>query len=175
MDIAQGKMALGFSCDMSGDDSVTAPLNVMSDIFGGGPYSRLFTNVREKMSLCYYCSAAPVRIKGNISVNCGIESENAVKAETEILNQLDIMRRGEFSDFEFESSIKSICDSLSSYNDSQTMLDYWYTIRVINKVQFAPEEYAELISKVTREDVINVANGVHLHTVYSLLPKEEEE
>ncbi len=175
MDIAQGKLALGFSCDMSGDDLNTAPLNVMSDIFGGGPYSRLFSNVREKLSLCYYCSAAPTRIKGNITVNCGIESENAVKAETEILNQLEIVRRGEFTDFEYESSIKNICDSLKSYNDSQGMLDYWYTIKVINKIQFTPEEYGELIAKVSREDVINVAKGVQLHTVYSLLPKEEEE
>ncbi len=61
MDVKQGKLVMGFSCDLYGNDDISLPLMVMCDIFGGGPYSRLFSNVREKMSLCYYCSASSVR------------------------------------------------------------------------------------------------------------------
>ncbi|MBQ8532382.1 MAG: insulinase family protein, partial [Clostridia bacterium] len=119
MDVKQGKLCLGFSSEMYGNDDDSLPLMIMCDIFGGGPYSRLFSNVREKMSLCYYCSASAVRQKGLITVESGIETENAEKAEKEILNQLETVKKGEFTDFEFESSIKSVCDSLSSYGDSQ--------------------------------------------------------
>ena len=91
MDIAQGKLCLGFSSDIYGDDETAASLTVMCDIFGGGPYSKLFNNVREKMSLCYYCSASPVKVKGLITVASGVEAANAEKAQAEILNQLDAM------------------------------------------------------------------------------------
>lgn len=171
MDVTQGKLCLGFSAEMCGNDDTTLPLMVMTDIFGGGPYSRLFSNVREKMSLCYYCSASAVRQKGLITVESGIETENAEKAEMEILNQLETVRKGEFSDFEFRSSIKSISDSLNSYNDSQNSIDLWYAIKVNNDSVYSPEDIAEKLKNITREDVVNTAKGVKLHTVYKLLPE----
>ena len=172
MDIAQGKLCLGFSSEIYGNDDTSLAVMVMTDIFGGGPYSRLFSNVREKMSLCYYCSASAIRQKGLITVESGVETQNCEKAEKEILNQLNIVKKGKFTDFEFESSIKSITDSLNSYNDSQNSIDLWYAIKINNKKLYSPEDIAKKISKITREDVINAAKGVKLHTVYKLLPKE---
>ena len=168
--VKQGKLVMGFSCDMYGDDDLSLPLMVMCDIFGGGPYSRLFTNVREKMSLCYYCAASSVRYKGLLTVDSGVEVENADKAIDEILNQLEIMKKGEFSDTEFESSIKSICDALNTYYDSQNSLDLWFALKVNNGN--SPQDIIEKIKQITKEDVIYAANGVNLHTIYKLLPRE---
>lgn len=174
MAVKQGKLVMGFSSDMRGDDDASLPLMVMTDIFGGGPYSKLFSNVREKMSLCYYCSASSVRQKGLITVDSGVEAENADKAEREILNQLDSVKKGEFTDFEYEASLKSLKDSLNSYNDSQVTLDTWYALKACNKALYSPEEIGEKIAEITREDIVNAAKGVKLHTVYRLLPKEEK-
>lgn len=172
MDINQGKLVIGFSSEMYGNDEQTLPLMIATDIFGGGPYSRLFSNVREKMSLCYYCSASATRIKGLVTVESGVETANAVKAEKEILNQLSIVKEGKFTDFEFNSSIKSISDSFRSFSDSQTSLDLWYALKVNNSELYSPEELAEKISAISKEDVTAAANGIKLHTVYKLLPKE---
>ena len=172
LDVNQGKLCLGFSSEVFGNDDNSLHLMVMSDIFGGGPYSRLFANVREKMSLCYYCSASATRQKGLITVQSGVETENTEKAEREILNQLEVVKKGEFTDFEFESSIKSICGSLNTYNDSQSSLDMWYAMKANNENLYSPADIAEKIELITREDVITAANGVKLHTVYKLLPKE---
>ncbi len=172
MDVKQGKLVMGFSSDMYGDDDLSLPLMVMCDIFGGGPYSRLFTNVREKLSLCYYCSASSVRYKGLLTVDSGVECENADKAIDEILNQLSIMQKGEFTDSEFQSSVKSICDSLKTYYDSQNSLDLWYALKINNQNLYSPQDIIEKIKAVTKEDVIYAAKGVRLHTVYKLLPKE---
>ena len=174
MEIAQGKLVMGFSSDMYGDDDVSLPLMVASDIFGGGPYSRLFTNVREKLSLCYYCSSSAMRQKGLLTVDSGVEKKNAEKAEKEILNQLEIVKNGKFSDFEFESSIKSISDSLNSYNDSQSAINKWYIMKINNEQLYSPEDIAEKLKLITREDVIYAAKGIKLHTVYKLLPTEAE-
>ncbi|MGN0451564.1 MAG: EF-P 5-aminopentanol modification-associated protein YfmF [Acutalibacteraceae bacterium] len=174
MAVKQGKLVMGFSSDMCGDDDVSLPLMVMTDIFGGGPYSRLFANVREKMSLCYYCSASAVRQKGLVTVDSGVEAENAEKAQKEILAQLDAVKKGEFTDFEFEASLKSLRDSLNSYNDSQVLLDTWYALKAGNRTLYSPEEIAAEIAEITREDIVNAAKGIKLHTVYKLLPKEEK-
>lgn len=168
--VNQGKLCLGFSSEMYGNDDQTLPLMVMADIFGGGPYSRLFSNVREKQSLCYYCSASATRIKGLITVESGVEAQNAEKAKEEILKQLGIVKRGGFKNFEFESSIKSICDSFKTYCDSPSTLDSWYSVKVNNDVLYTPEETAEMVAKVTKEQVVAAAKGVKLHTVYKLIP-----
>ncbi len=174
MPVQQGKLVMGFSSSVYGDDSESLPLMVMTDIFGGGPYSRLFSNVREKMSLCYYCSASALRAKGLLLVESGVEKENTDKTEKAVIEQLLAVKNGEFSDFEFQSSLKSIRDSLSTYNDSQNSLDVWYSVKAYNKELYSPEDIAERISEITRADIIKTANGVNLHTVYKLLPQEAE-
>ncbi len=171
MDIAQGKLVMGFSSRLHGEKD-TAPLSVMCDILGGGPYSRLFTNVREKMSLCYYCSASAVKVKGLLTVDSGVEAQNADCAQKAILEQLDAVKKGEFGDFEFEASKKSIIDSMKGCNDSQGTLDLWYSLRITGQTPPSPEEAAAEIAAVTRKQVIAAAQGVHLHTVYRLLPQD---
>ena len=167
MDVAQGKLVMGFSSETHGNDCYK--LSVTSDIFGGGPYSRLFTNVREKMSLCYYCSASSVMTKGHLLVESGVEFQNMEKAEKEILNQLSAVKNGEFDDFTFEASIKSICGSLKSYNDSLAALDGWYASRIFGDKLISPNDAAKEISKITKQDVIETAKGIQLHTVYKLV------
>ena len=54
------------------------------------------------------------------------------------------------------------------------MLDLWYALKAVNKNLYSPEDIAEKISAVTRDEIIAAANGVKLHTVYKLLPKEEK-
>ena len=174
MDVAQGKLVMGFSVGLGKDERENAPFTVMCDIFGGGPYSRLFTNVREKMGLCYYCSASIDKRKGLLSVESGVESENAKKAEAEITRQLEIVKSGKFTDFEFESSKKSIINSLKSYSDHQGAIDGWYSLKCLEDEPVSPEEYAEMISEVTKEEVCAAAKQVKLHTVYMLMPKGEK-
>lgn len=173
-ELKQGKLCMGFTFAESGGDEQTASMLVCSDVFGGGPYSKLFANVREKMSLCYYCAARSVRIKGLLTVESGIEKENAEKAEKAILGELEKLKSGEVSDTEFNSSILGITDSLKTYNDSSSALESWYATRISDERIISPEEFAEKIAKVSKEDIIETAKGIDLHTVFKLLPKEEK-
>ena len=174
MDITQGKLVLGFTSTMHGTDRDTAALSLMCDIFGGGPYSRLFNNVREKLSLCYYCAVGLTKIKGFLTVDCGIDAKNEEKAIKAICDQLFIMKKGMFTDFEYESAVKSMKDSLRAYYDSQTTLDMWYSLKIFEENPLSPEELWNLISSVTKEEVCEAAKGIELHTVYSLRPCEVE-
>jgi len=173
MDVSQGKLVMGFCTDWVGSDEDTAFLAVFADLFGGGPYSKLFKNVREKYSLCYYCAARPNRTKGFLLVDSGVEPQNAERAEAEILNQLEDIKKGDFTTEDLAASIRSLKDSLICLNDSQPALDNWYSIRISNK-PVSPEKYISLIEKVTSEDIIKAAGLYTLDTVYKIMPQEKE-
>ncbi len=179
MPVKQGKLVLGLRSQTGGCDRDTVANWVMGDIFGGGPYSKLFCNVREKMSLCYYCSARPVRRKGIILVDSGVEDKNIDAAKTAILQQLQDMCDGNFTEKDMTSSKLSMCDSIRSAESEQETLARWYAARALEEAPASPAEICDLITKVTREDIINAAKGFMLDTVYILKPdgsvKEEEE
>lgn len=170
-DVTQCKLAMGFTSELKGSDKDTAALMLACDIFGGGPYSKLFSNVREKMSLCYYCAARCVKIKGLVTVESGVELENIEKTESAVLAELEKLQSGEITDFEFESSKKSCVDSLNSFSDGQGLLDTWYSLKIFESEPLDPESLAELLKQVTKEEIIEAAKGIKLHTVFRLLPK----
>ncbi len=173
MDVSQGKLVMGFCTDLVGTDEDTAFLAVFADLFGGGPYSKLFKNVREKYSLCYYCAARPNRSKGYLLVDCGVEPENAERAEAEILNQLEDIKKGDLTAEDLAFSIRSLKDSLICLNDSQAALDNWYSLRISDQ-PVSPEKYISIIEKVTLEEVIKAANLYTLDTVYKIMPLSKE-
>ncbi|MBQ4130785.1 MAG: insulinase family protein [Clostridia bacterium] len=173
MDVSQGKLVMGFCTDLVGNDIDTASLAVFADLFGGGPYSKLFKNVREKLSLCYYCAARPNRTKGYLLVDSGVEPKNAELAEKEILNQLEDIKNGNIDAEDFAASIRSIKDTLLCLNDSQAALDNWYSMRLSDRL-ISPEDYAAAIERVTVEDVISAAKNYTLDTVYKIMPMEDK-
>lgn len=168
MEVNQAKLVMGLRAGMQNNNDNYYAFRVMTDIFGGGPYSRLFTNVREKMSLCYYCGARLVREKGIILIQSGIEEENYEKAVNEIFNQLDIMKKGEFTDDEFNSSVIALSDAFKGVEDSPSALCNFYTAQVFDEELVSGSEFAERISQVTRQQVTECAQKVSVDTVYLL-------
>ena len=173
LDITQGKIAIGFSSKLYGDIEKALPLLIFSDVFGGGPYSKLFSNVREKESLCYYCSASQYRSKGIVLVDSGIEAHNEEALINAVLRELDDLKQGLVDVDTIEASKMSVTDSLASYYDSASALDMWYTLDIKGNSEITPNDLIEKIRSITKADIVNVANGVELHSIYRLLPKDE--
>ena len=166
--VKQGKLVMGFRLGMKGEDDDYAARRVMVDLFGGSPHSKLFTVVREKMSLCYYCSAMMFRQKGVMLVQSGIESYNEEKAKKAILEQLEDIRNGNFTDDDIASSVKSLEDGFRSVSDSAESVANWFTSQVCSNKYLYPEDFIEQFKKVTREDIIKAAKSVTLDTVFML-------
>lgn len=173
MDITQAKLVIGLRTGMKNSEDDYFAYRVMTDIFGGGPYSRLFLNVREKMSLCYYCGARLLREKGIIFIQSGIEEENYEKALNEILNQLEIMKKGEFTEDDFNSSVKALADAFKGVGDSPAAQCAFYNSQLFDKELISSEKFAEKISEVTREQVISCARRVSVDSVYLLAGEEK--
>jgi len=164
MDVNQSKMVIGFKSD-SGDVDA---LSLMTKIYGGSATSKLFENVREKMSLCYYCWAKYNHCKGTVVAESGVETENIGKAKDEILNQLDLIRNGGFTDEEMSHALLSLQNDLKSLNDKLSGIEMWYLIRIYSCDIVTPEEMFKRYSGVGRERIIKAANSLKLDTVYVL-------
>lgn len=174
MDVNQGKLVIGFRVNLKPQDSLAPAMRVFCDIFGGGPYSKLFANVREKMSLCYYCSARYTRLKSFIMIQCGCNEENMDKAVNEILKQLEEIKKGNF-DEELASSKMALRDSILSVNDTPELMENWYSSQLIDEKIKSPQKSVIENDSVTKEQVVECASLLTLDTVYKLAAEKESE
>ncbi len=173
--VKQGKLVMGFRAGTESAEDNFFTTRVMIDMFGGGPYSKLFMNVREKMSLCYYCSARFVRDKGIVLVQSGIEDENEKKATDAILAELENMKKGNFTEEEIENSKKGLTDAYLSVGDTPESIDAWISARTLEENIDLPQDFAEKIKDVTAEDIRLAAEKVTLDTIYMLSGNGETE
>lgn len=168
MDVTQGKLSMGFRCDTD-DEPAMILANLM---FGGSSNSKLFLNVREKLSLCYYASSTYVRSKGILTVSSGIETADYDRAEAEILRQLDEIRQGLWEDWELTAARESLLSALQALGDSQGALENYYLGLAATGRRETPEEMAALLRQVTPERIRAAAQSVQLDTIYFLKGKE---
>lgn len=164
--VTQGKLSMGFLTHISATEEDSIALVLANTIFGGGAQSKLFNNVREKLSLAYYAGSVLNRAKGFLTVNAGIEIDNFEKTKKEILFQLDEMKNGNISDDEMASSKNFIINGLNAYDDDQfEMISYYHGERLMQS-DMEVKDYKDKILKLTKEDVVRVMSKVTLDTVY---------
>ena len=169
LDVSQGKLCIGCRTS-SGDRAATMLMNAM---LGGATTSKLFVNVREKLSLCYYAGSTYHRLKGLITISSGIEPENYARAVEEITGQLETLQRGEWEDWELEGARQSLLSSLRSVEDSiSAMEDFTVGQAVSNGEETVPGLIAA-IDAVTPLRVREAAEAVKADTIYFLKGREE--
>lgn len=169
-DVRQAKIAINFKYDIDDVDAV----HLMCVIFGGTPVSKLFMNVREKLSLCYYCACRMSEFKKTITVDCGVEKANIEKAEAEIMNQLEEMRKGNISDDELQSALLALENSYASFGDTPDSYSSWYFGCFCKNEYISPKEHFERLKAVTKERIAAAAANVQLDSTYHMLNKEAE-
>jgi len=167
----QGRLCLGFRTGTVLSDKDFPAFALMNEILGGSPISLLFTNVREKESLCYYCTCSPDSLKGILLISAGIRDENRKKAEKAILKQVHAMQNGSFTDADMSAALHTIESALLGIRDSRSTLESYLVRRILTGVQTDPETYLLELRKVTKEDIILAAKRLSLDTVYYLKPE----
>lgn len=172
-DVTQAKLCLGFATNTMPQDSDYPALMVYSGILGGGPHSKLFNNVREKLSLAYYVSSRLERYKGIMTIASGIEIQNKQKALDEINVQLDAMKKGDISEYEYTSTIKSITNSLKAFGDDIGYSEDYYLGQLVTGKTVTIDELIKNIEAVSIEDVIKVAQKIEPQMVYFLTAESE--
>ena len=166
MELSQSKLVMGFRTQISAGDEEAVAERLMCAVLGGTASSKLFNNVREKQSLCYYCSSSYDSIKGIMYINSGVEGENLEKAEKAILKEIEDMKNGEI-----DATKLAVVNSFKSSSDSVSGIENWYTGRIFNGDLETVEEVSAEVNAVTKEQIVNAANKLLLDTVYVLKNK----
>ncbi len=173
MSVSQSKLCIGLSCGISYRDPHYYALVLYNTIFGGSPVSKLFNNVREKMSLAYFVFSRIDRMKGFMLISSGIETENYQRAYDEIMAQMDKMLKGDFTDAETDNSKKYLKNSFNSMKDSISAMEDFYVSQIICGGDESIDEICEKIDKVTREEIQQAGREITLDTIYFLKGREE--
>ncbi len=171
MKVNQSKLVLGFKSEC---DDFRA-MDMFRLIYGGTPNSKLFLNVREKLSLCYYCAASYNDLKGSLIAYSGVEFENIEKAREAILDQLETMKRGDFTDEDIDNAVNSLKNDYNAVEDNTSSLARWYFGQIIKNDVITPAEAVQRYTDISRERIIKAARSIKLDTVYVLTGMEEQE
>jgi Predicted Zn-dependent peptidases len=169
-DVQQSKLVLGFSLS---DIPNSAHAQMFNMVFGAGVSSKLFLNVREKLSLCYYCASHVDRTAGYALVDSGVDTANIEKAKSEILRQLALITENDISEQELLHARAATINALKSIGDNPYATESYYLSRILLGEVESPAEYAEKIMAVTAEDIAKVAKGLEINTLYLLTCKED--
>lgn len=168
MPVTQSKLCMGFNCGVEPTSEDYYSLMLFTCIYGGSPFSKLFNNVREKLSLAYYVFSATDRQKGCMKISSGIEADKFDAAYNEIKAQLEKMKSGDFTDDEIISAKKYLATGMNSVKDSLAATENFYMSQIVLGCSETVDETLTRINAVTREMVIDIANRVQEDTVYFL-------
>ena len=167
MDINQGKLIIGLDILEENDLDKYSAL-VYNAILGGTPTSKMFQNVREKHSLAYTASSSFIRQKANVFIRCGIDIENYKKALKIIKEQLEDMKKGEFTDRNIEEAKINIISTINFIPEEQDTEIIYYFSQQLSGYEIGYEEYIEKIKSITKEEIIDLSKRVQVNTVYFL-------
>jgi len=171
-DVSQGKLNIGYRTYTRISDEDYLSLLVFNGIFGAYAHSKLFMNVREKSSLCYYCASRLDNFKGLMYVYSGIEFQNYEQALAIIDEQLDDMKRGNFTEKEMDLAKKSLINSKLESLDQATGLLAHENLNDLLREAMTVEEWVAAINSVTQEQIIATANKIQKDTIFFLTGKK---
>lgn len=154
MDLVQAKLCMMFTAGVPTNADELAVCRLAMSLFGGSATSRLFLNVREKQSLCYYCGSSYALASGCMTVESGVEPENAQKAEQAILHELQALCNGPITDEEFEDCRLGLLSGMASVEDTLGGIEGWYALELLRGAQVQdPAQAQQALCRVTKQDV----------------------
>ena len=167
MEVTQGKLVLGLDVNIDKEDLRYDTL-IYNSILGGTANSKMFQNVREKAHLAYVASSSYLRYKNNIFINCGIEIGNYEKALELIKKQIEDMKNGDFTEEDIANAKKGIIATIKTIDDEQDTGINYYFGQELTQSKVSLDEYMSKIDKVSKKDIIDIANKVKINTIYFL-------
>ena len=175
LDVSQGKLTIGFRLGHTMENPDYPALMVFNAVYGGNVTSKLFLNVREKLSLCYYASSMLEKHKGIMIVASGVEFSKFDEALDEILSQLEHVKNGEIEDWEMLSARRSVTTAIKSAMDRPAGLEDLYFDSSLAAVHYDPDKLCSSVEAVTLDMVIETASGIKTDSIYFLTGRGGDE
>ena len=162
---------MGLRTGITQKDENYPALLLMNAVLGAGMTSKLFMNVREKLSLCYYASSSMEKYKGVMLISSGIDFANYEQAKAAVLAEIAACQEGKISAEELESARLQVLSSLRAFLDSPVQLDDFYCGMAIAGGMDIPE-LMQAMEQLQAEDLAAAAKHLTLDTIYFLKGEE---
>jgi len=175
IDIKQGVLLLGFRSGVLLGNKYSDAMRVFNNIYGGTCTSRLFMTVREKMGLCYYCDSDYVSTKGLVFVSCGIDVSDRIKVQSEILNQLEMLKKHKVSSEELEVAKDMALKEIRDMQDFPGAIAAFRYSHEIYGCDTSISQKLQNIMSVTSDDILEIARMIELDTVFFLKGTVQED
>ena len=175
LEVTQGKLVMGFRTRIDLTDPGYPALMVANAIFGGNSNSKLFLNVRERLSLCYSVNSSLDKFKGLLVVQAGAEFDQLEQVRQEVLAQLDQVPSGAFTPEELQAAKSALVRMYRGTLDVPSQLEDFWLGQNLAGLRFGPDELAALIAEVDAQQVAEAANRIELDTIYCLMGPERGE
>ena len=170
----QSKLFMGGSIKSLTEHEKKYESIIYNIILGNSPTSKLFQNIREKMSYAYTISSSINRLDGMFVISAGISSKNYERIKNEVMNQIKEMKQGFFNDKDINDAKEVILSIIEEINDNPwSIIDHYN-----NYLYFGAdtiENQIQEINKIQKDDIVNVANKINIDTVFLLKEDEYEE
>ncbi len=171
-DVNQAKLAMGYRTDVFPDDTRYPALLVGNSILGGGTFSKIFKNVREKKQLAYYTHSMMERVKGLIFIHSGIDSQQFSAAVKVIKKQVSDLRSGRITDDELDGAKKALVNRFRTIEDSAgRMINDALEILIAGRRQ-SGATMLRALPKVDLDQVVDACDGIRLDTTFFLREAE---
>ena len=150
---AAPKLCMLFTTGEANPPSVSI-LRVAMSVLGGSATSRLFRNVREKQSLCYYCGSAAQRATGVMMIDSGVEPGKEQQAEAAIIAELEGLKNGPITQEEVDDCRRGLLSSMDALGDSLAALENWYYGQITRGEPLYPPEYGKVLTSAVSLDEV---------------------
>ena len=168
MEVTQAKLCMGFTTPITTQTPDFAAMQVFNVLYGAGMTSKLFMNVREKLSLCYAIGSGYYGSKGIMTVSAGIDTDKEALTRKEIIAQLEACRTGDFTAQELDAAKEAILSSIRSVHDSPGAIEGYYSTSALSGNRFSLQDYRAAVEQTTALQVAEAARSLQLHSSFIL-------
>ncbi len=172
MQTSQGKICKIYNIGEILSPTEAIKMRVATAVFGSLPTSRLFVNVREKQSLCYYCVAVFGTITSTVSVDSGVEHQNAERTLNAIDVELAKLVEKEVDEKELNDAKRQYINQLNAAADSLAATESWCFAGIIKNDFTTIEQAKEIVNATTCADVKRLLTMLKPALSYTLCNEE---
>lgn len=166
--IQQSKLNIGYRSEIRYNDPLYTATVLFNAALGGYVHSRLFVNVREKHSLCYYISSIYDAYKGVHFIYSGVDKNRLDLAKKVIDEEVLKLQTVKIKNEELDLSKQALINDLKEAEDSQgARINRKYNQLLLNKDKTIEEQINSILA-VTPEDLLEVGKKLIRDTVYVL-------
>ena len=166
-DNSQSKLIMGCRIYKLNSYEYLYPLTLYNIILGGGADSKLFQEVREKNSLCYTISSVPNKLDHILLIRAGVDKNNVKKTVELTETQMNLMRKGKFSDEDIKKAKEFYQTSLEEMLESQaSIISYYYMMDLLGLDDIKTR--IKTMKKVEKSEIVKVAKKIKMDTIFCL-------